>query len=130
MLDTGAMFPVWTAKEERLADLGAVLVRSGIPFGGFGGMTAGNLYKMPSFQVGELIFPELPVVASRQHLPCQMLLSATMFSGLIYEIDDCNHRLNITIPDTASTVRRLFVDEKMRVFCMNGEATTSGSCAT
>jgi len=32
-----------------------------------------------------------------------------MFSGLIYEMDDKNHKLNVTIPDDESMVRNLVV---------------------
>lgn len=121
MLDTGALVPVWTTHEEMLLDMDAVLVKKGVPFGGFGGETRGNLYTLPVFRIGDLIFPELPIIAAPQRLPCQMLLSATMFGGLIYEIDDHNYRLNITIPNGESFVRKLIIDDKMRVLCMSGD---------
>ena len=120
MLDTGATFPVWTADEDIIEKIGGKLKKTDVPFGGFGGMTKGNLYEIPNFCVGDLIFPSLPVIVSPRNLPCQMLLSATMFSRLIYEIDDQHHQFNVTILEQESTVRNLTVKEdngRLHVFC-------------
>ena len=105
LLDTGAFIPVWIREEKILQAIGGVKVRENAMFGGFGGKTTGNLYHIPTFTVGGLTFPNLPVVAARMNLPCYMILSATMFSQLIYEINDFHHKLNITIPDGEPTVR-------------------------
>ena len=48
LLDTGAFFPVWTADETILEMLGGTFLRKDITFGGFGGRTKGNLYKLQS----------------------------------------------------------------------------------
>ena len=82
------------------------------PFGGFGGTTTGTLYRIPLFRCGELIYPEFPIIAAHIDLPCQMLLPATMFSGLIYEVDACNHKFNVTIPDHESHVRKLIIEDR------------------
>ena len=111
MLDTGAVLPVWVEDEVKLKELCAVPIAKDQPFGGFGGMTTGTLYRIPIFRCGELLFPEFPIIAARIDLPCQMLLSATIFSGLIYEIDDCNHQFNVTIPDHESRVRKLTIED-------------------
>ncbi len=112
MLDTGAVLPVWVEDETKLNELGGIPIAKDQPFGGFGGMTTGTLYRIPLFRCGELLFPALPIIAARINLPCQMLLSATMFSGLIYEIDDCNHKFNVTIPDHESHVRKLTIEDR------------------
>jgi len=52
-----------------------------------------------------------------------MILSATMFSGLIYEIDDCHHKLNVSVPDKESHVRKLKIEDsngKLHIFCASG----------
>ena len=124
MLDSGALFPVWVSEEETLIELGATLELPNVEFGGFGGKSAGKLYKLPMLQVGELIYPEFHIIACELKLPCHMLMSATMFRNLIYEIDDFNHRFNVTIPDTQSTVRNLVIwDEKgnLHVACCSGD---------
>ena len=120
MLDTGSIFPIWVASEERLKSIGGILEGTNKPFGGFGGMTTGNLYRIPTFQLGDLIFPNFPILAHSHKLPCQMILSATMFTRLIYEIDDQNHTLNVNVPNTESLVRNLnIVDEngRLHIFC-------------
>ena len=118
MLDTGAIYPVWVRSEEILRELGAELVKKSVTFGGFGGISSGNLYKIESVQIGDLTFPGLTVIAYRIDLPCYMIMSATMFRNLIYEVDDFNHSLNFTIPDTEHLVRNLKVwdrDGKLHV---------------
>ena len=112
MLDTGAVLPVWIESEELLKSIGGVPVAKDLPFGGFGGMTTGTLYKIPLFRCGELMYPEFPIIAAHINLPCQMLLSATMFSGLIYEVDDCSHKFNVTIPGHESCVRKLTIEDR------------------
>ncbi len=124
MIDTGALFPVWVDDEETLKDLGAQCIKNEAPFGGFGGKVSGKLYRFEVFQLGELVFPGLTVIAFPLNLPCQMIISATMFSHLIYEIDDENHKLNVTIPDKQSCIRNLVIQDKdghLTVFCESGE---------
>ena len=112
MLDTGALFPVWVEEEDILIDLGASIVSEDVEFGGFGGSAHGKLYVLPLLKIGNLVFPNLHIIACQMDLPCQMILSATMFRNLIYEIDDYNHRFNVTIPDTESEVRNLMIWDK------------------
>ena len=127
MLDTGALFPVWVDDESILSDLGATCVSENVEFGGIGGNVNGKMYKLPYLKLGELIYPQLPVVAHSMNVPCNILLSATMFSNLRYEIDDENHMLNITIPDVQSCVRNMFIrNEKghLQVLCVSGDEST------
>ena len=109
LLDTGAYIPVWVGGERVLSEgLGAELVSKNISFTGVGGIAYGNLYKV-TIQVGDLMY---------------IILSATMFAHLIYEIDDKNHKLNITVPDSESMIRNLrIVDKngKLYVLCNSGE---------
>ncbi len=124
MLDTGALFPVWVDEEKALEKLGAKCVKQNVTFGGFGGEAVGNLYRLPYFQLGELIFPELPIISCKVKAPCHMILSASMFSKLSYEIDDEHHKLNVTIPDTQSTVRNLTIwddNGHLQVLCTSGD---------
>ena len=90
LLDTGALFPVWTAPETILPGLGGVLLQKNVMFGGFGGKTQGNLYQLNQVAIGKLIFPELAVISCNdlKNVPYHILLSATMFRHLRYEIDD------------------------------------------
>ena len=124
MLDTGALFPIWVAEEETLIELGGSLINKSVEFGGFGGMTTGKLYKLPIFRVGDLIFPEFHIIACQIAIPCQVILSATMFRNLIYEVDDFCHRFSVTIPDTQSEVRNLIIwdtEGRLHVACNSAE---------
>lgn len=124
MLDTGALFPVWVDEEDALMDLGAKCVDESVEFGGFGGAAYGKLYKLPYFKMRELVYPGLPIISYQINLPCQMLLSASMFSHLRYEIDDENHVLNITVPDKQSCVRNLTIWKEnghLQVLCASGD---------
>lgn len=114
LLDTGAYFPVWTSDEEILKELGADCVRRGVRFSGFGGETEGNLYTLPCMLVGELMFPNIHIVACNdlKNTPFQLILSATLFTNLIYEIDDKNHKLNVSVPDDEDLVRNLKVEDR------------------
>ena len=95
-----------------------------IEFGGFGGKAKGKLYKLLCFQMGELIYPNLHIILCEMDMPCQMILSATMFHKLRYEIDDENSIFNVTIPDKQSNIRNLVIEDqngKLHVLCTEGE---------
>lgn len=122
LLDTGALFPVWTAPETVLQNLGGVLVRENVFFRGFGGAAQGNLYKLDQVTIGKLIFPNMSIIACNEleSVPYHILLSATMFQGLRYEIDDANHKFNVTVPDRENCIRNLKIQDKngkLHVLC-------------
>lgn len=120
MIDTGAVYPVWMAGEEKIAAIGAVKIKDTIEFGGIGGMTVGAIYKIPMFQIGDLIYPNMGIIAHKTNFPVPILLPATMFNNLIYEINNKTHRLNITVPDDESNVRNLTIKDdngRLHVFC-------------
>ena len=114
MVDTGALYPVWIEDTKILDNLKAERIS------GFGGDAFGTLYRIPYFQFGDLIYPGLCVIAHRMNLPCHIIISATMLKDMLYEIDDKNHRINITIPDEESTVRNVRIyreDGMLRILC-------------
>lgn len=113
LLDTGALFPIWTAPEEALISIGATKIKENVKFSGFGGETNGNLYRLQSIAIGKLIFPEMAIISCNdlKNVPYHIILSATMFHNLIYEIDNKNHKLNVTVPDGESIVRNLRIED-------------------
>lgn len=100
LIDTGALFPVWTASEKILTHkLGAKLEKSDISFSGFGGNVSGTLYRV-NFKLNHLMFLDMPIIATNMYsLNCHLILPATMFDKMIYEIDTINHVLNIDTKD-------------------------------
>ena len=91
-----------------------------VPFIGFGGIVYGNLYQV-TIEVGDLIFPNMHIVANNElDTSYNLILSATMFQNLIYEIDDKNHKFNVTIPDNESNVRNLRIEDsngRLHILC-------------
>ena len=113
LLDTGAYIPIWTDEEDILvSDMDAELVKEKVPFSGFGGFTYGNLYKV-SIDIGGIIYPNMHIIANNDiNAAFNLILSATMFDGLIYQIDTVNHVLNVDIPDYESNIRNLRIENK------------------
>ena len=110
LLDTGAYIPIWTDSEDILVSgLGGKLIKKDVPFTGFGGTAFGNLYQV-TLEIGDLIFPNMHIVANSElNTSYNLILSATMFDGLIYEINTKTHSLNISVPDEETFVRNLRV---------------------
>ena len=110
LLDTGAYIPIWTDDEDILVSMmGGKLIKKNVPFTGFGGTAYGNLYQI-TIEIGDLIFPNMHIVANSElNTSYNLILSASMFDGLIYEIDTKTHRLNVTVPDKETLVRNLRV---------------------
>ena len=124
MIDTGAKVPVWMNDENKLREIGAIKKKDTVPLGGIGGMTKGTLYEIPMFQLGDIMYPRMGIIAHRSKFPVPMLLPATMFNNLIYEINNKTHRLNITVPDDESISRNLTIKDEnghLRVFCTSAE---------
>lgn len=78
-----------------------------------------------TLRVGDLIFPDMHIVANSDlNTSYNLILSATMFNGLIYEIDTYYHKLNITVLNDSDLVRNLRVvnkDGKIHVLYNAGE---------
>jgi len=51
LIDTGALFPVWTKSESLLVKLGGKLQKSNVSFSGFGGKTYGHLYRLNHYRL-------------------------------------------------------------------------------
>lgn len=120
LIDTGALFPVWTEDEKLLELYGGVCVKTDVPLSGLGGQVFGNLYVVPNVIIGELIFANMHIIAYKVKQPGHILLPATIFQNLIYEIDSKNHRFNVSIPDDESNIRNLVLKEengKVHVLC-------------
>lgn len=115
LLDTGALFPVWTKNEASLIRLGAKLEKKNISFNGFGGETKGHLYRI-NFSLNNLQYIDMPIVVKPMNdLNCHMILSATMFEKMIYTVDTINKCLNIDTRDN-QIVRILRISDEYSKF--------------
>lgn len=114
LLDTGAELPIWTAgKQVLLNNLDVEFVKSDVFFSGFGGKVKGDIYKIKGFKLGELTYAGLDVIVCEEYKNATfyMIVSATMFQNLIYQIDDKNHKLNVDIPVGESDVKNLVIKD-------------------
>lgn len=121
LLDTEAYILVWTDEEDILVSvMGGKLVKRNVPFTGFGGIAYGNLYQV-TLEIGDLVFPNMHIVANSElNTSYNLILSATMFDGLIFEIDTKAHSLNVSVPDEESIVRNLrIVDKNEKILILN-----------
>ena len=99
LVDTGALFPIWTKSESLLIKLGGRLEKHNVPFSGFVGMTSGHLYRI-NFNLNGLQYIDMPIVVKPMNdLNCHMILSATMFEKMVYTIDNINKHLSIDTKD-------------------------------
>ncbi len=77
--------------------------------------------------IGGILYPSMHIIANNEiNATFNLILSATMFEGLIYQIDTVNHMLNIEIPDWESNVRNLrVVNENGKIFVLCNAAERS-----
>lgn len=122
LIDTGASLPVWVGSREILLLLGAKPSGDEGSFTGFGGSTKGIIYEIPAFNIGELTYPNMPIVLQDDFTVKRVIngrlvetkpiynivLSASLFYGMIYEVDTINSKFKITIPDN-NMVRRTHI---------------------
>lgn len=79
--------------------MGAILVKKDITFGGFGGEARGNLYRV-NFELNSIHYINMPIIASElKGTNWHIIISATMFDGMAYEIDTVNKKLNVDTKD-------------------------------
>ena len=125
LIDTGSLFPVWCATEKSLQELGGEKISDAAPFGGFGGMAHGKMYRLPTFILGKLIYPHFNIIACEYAtMIVPLILPATMFGNLIYEIDNKPHGLNVTIPDDESPIRNMIIKSengRLHVLCSSAD---------
>ncbi len=110
LIDTGAKFPIWTSGEQAFINAGGTIDSSKgeVYFSGFGGKTSGILGRI-NFQLGNIIFPQMPIILnSSTDISADIILGASNFEGMIYQIDTITHKLNIDIPDD-NVVRNLAI---------------------
>ncbi len=99
LLDTGALFPVWTKGDRLLKGIGGRFDFGDISFTGFGGECKASVYKL-NFCLGNIIFPDMSILCINDDaIPGYFLLSATMFYGCKYTIDNLNKKLWIDTYD-------------------------------
>ena len=116
LIDTGAIIPIWTSNISQLVKFGATFYKSNVPFSGFGGTAYGDAYNLPDLYIGKLHFKDIKIVANSSlgNVPFYMIISATMFRSLAYEIDMIDYNLNIRMKNSDNFERKLLVYSKSK----------------
>jgi len=123
VIDTGADIPVCSEASVLTSQYHAVEIR--IPGEllkprGISGTITGKTFLIKDFVVGPLVYPQMKFfVPNRPTMDDTFLLSASMFSGLICEMDFKNHYFKITLPDDEQLVRLVSFDKHGEHFCWN-----------
>lgn len=103
MVDTGATVPVWVGNNDSflIEKLHAVLIKDSVDLIGFGGSDKCKAYKIPSITVSDITFKNVPILLSEKFKTSafNVILSASMFSGMIYQFDTINNKMRLYIPD-------------------------------
>ncbi len=119
LIDTGALFPVWTKNRDLLEALGAKICKRNVLFSGFGGNVSGDIYTF-TLQLGNLIYPEMHIMACENNdIPGYFIFSATMFKNTVYTIDDIEKKFIIVTQDHQICRNIIIKDENgiMHVLC-------------
>ena len=85
LIDSGAIFSVWTIEEERLKAFGGIDQHHIVPFGGYGGATQGKLYTLDVWLSKSLLLKNLPVlVEGGLNISCPLILTITALDEFEY----------------------------------------------
>ena len=97
LIDTGALFPVWTASEESFIALGALRDKA-LPTGYVGGLSGeseGSIYRY-TLNMNGIYYINMPFIAIQmKRNKFHMILPATMFFGMDVDVDFAEHQLVI-----------------------------------
>lgn len=94
LIDTGAVVPITALSEVFITKIGGRLEKRGVPLTGIG-RCVGDLFRV-DLSIGQITYRDLPIVrAIGSTLELPFILSAAMFTGFTYTIDDIGKTLTI-----------------------------------
>lgn len=130
LLDTGSVFPVWTTSEDVLKSIGGVCVKQSCIFGGFGGNVDGKLYTIPMLKVGDFVYPNMHIIlySELEDINFDLILSATMFNGLRYEINNIDNKFKVYYKNEQDRIRNIVIkgsNKNIKIFTSLGNAECS-----
>lgn len=97
LIDTGATLPMWLKSVIPLKIKGAIKENHMVNLNGVGGNSTGDLYRI-NFDFGNIHFKNLPIVHKEISVAdAYMILPATLFEGMVYEIDNINHTFKVKV---------------------------------
>ncbi|MBQ9503922.1 MAG: hypothetical protein IJU93_02835 [Lachnospiraceae bacterium] len=121
VIDTGADIPVCSDANVLIERLGANEISipgKVIETVGISGSVRGRIFRVKGFELGPLIYPELNFfVPDDPTMSSTFLLSASMFNGLICEVNFKDHYFRITLLDDEQTVRLVSFEKDGEHIC-------------
>lgn len=97
LIDTGSTMPMWLKSIVPLKIKGAIQQDRQVELSGVGGKTFGTLYKV-NFDFGNIHFKDLPIIHKEIKVAdAYMILPATLFEDMIYEINNINHTFKVKV---------------------------------
>lgn len=97
LIDTGATLPMWLKSVIPLKIKGAIKENYTVDLNGVGGSSTGDLYRV-NFDFGNIHFKNLPIVHKEISVAdAYMILPATLFEGMTYEVDNINHTFKVRV---------------------------------
>ena len=113
LIDTGSLVPVFSMYPEIFQKyFDSKLIMENRVIGGFGGNEAGAVYSIKNFKIGELNFNNFEVfVPIEPKIKFPFLLSATLFHGMNYEVDNLNSRFVVRMKDEQKLEREFKIRE-------------------
>lgn len=119
LIDTGSTMPMWLKSIVPLKIKGAVKQDRQIELSGVGGKTPGELYKV-NFDFGNIHFKDLPIVHKEIKVAdAYMILPATLFEDMAYEIDNINHTFKVKF-DSKGYYRQFKIKSNNGTPCISG----------
>lgn len=116
LIDTGAVIPMVSMPAKAVEKMfSAVKVKGNVSLGGIGGRSAGDIYAIPLFSIGEIKYEPFEVfVPYVSKITFPILLSSTLFYGMSYTVDTVEGKFII---DTKNALLK----RKFRIKDLHGE---------
>ncbi|MCR5323396.1 MAG: hypothetical protein K6E85_09025 [Lachnospiraceae bacterium] len=112
LLDTGAVFPVWTKNKKLLEAIGGKSTGKQVTFGGFGGNANGEIYTI-NLSLDSVIYPNMHIIACENNdIPGFFLFSATMFAKMQYTVDNITKEFRLDTNDNQHCYNLKITDDK------------------
>ena len=108
IIDTGAVVPItWLSPELLEQAWNAKIVLRNTSISGIGGEAYGDIYALFDFKIGDINFNRIEMFVLKDKISkYTFLLSATLFHGLKYDIDDTeNQKFIVNVPDNLTLNR-------------------------
>lgn len=114
LIDTGASLPIWLQEKDTVLKIkgGRRINNETVKLNGINGGIQVPLYRV-NFDMGSLHFQDMPIAVRKIDVDnAHIILPATLFEGMVYEIDNINHVFTVKTNSTKEFYRKLKIKDK------------------